>query len=402
MARSGDSSAVIVAANDSSGNVAVFAPNGVVSVGPRSLGSGSISWVAANSGGSRFAAVFTSSGTTQRVLLDAALNQLGAYSSPEIEGVTFSRDDDFLYVAESPAGLAVITALDGHDLQPLGQVPGAAIQGLAAQIEDADETQMLFGVSNRGVSAIDAANPLTLSAPAAAPVSTPSEGPTSGGTLLTLTGQNFSPDSVIKIGTQLATNVIASSATAIQATSPASVSNGPVNITAYSSSSNWLAIAPEAFSYGPKILRVLPNAGVNTGGDTVQIVGYLFGSDPGSVAVTVGGATAITQAVDNISVIAPALGLDSTYPFPLERITLQTPPGTAGWSDVTVAVPSGFATAARSFQYLVSGQSYSKPGFFRFLTYDQSRQRVYLSNIDHIEVFDLQLGAPTQVCAVCR
>jgi hypothetical protein len=58
-----------------------------------------------------------------------------------------------------------------------------------------------------------------------------------------------------------------------------------------------------------------------------------------------------------------------------------------------VAVPSGFATAARSFQYLVSGQSYSKPGFFRFLTYDQSRQRVYLSNIDHIEVFDLQLGA---------
>lgn len=396
MARTGDHSAVIVAANDSSGNVAVFAANGAVSIGPRSLGSGFISLVAANSSGSRFAAVFTSSGTTQLVLLDAGLNQLGAYASPEIEGVTFSRDDNSLYVAESRADAAIITALDGHDLLPLGQVPGAAIQGVAAQIEDVDETQMLFAVSNRGVSAIDAANPVILSALAptfaAAPASMPSEGPSSGGTSLILTGQKFSADSVIKMGTQLATNVSASTPTTMQATSAASVSNGPVNITAYSSSTNWLAIAPEAFSYGPKILRVLPNAGVNTGGDTVQIVGYGFGSDPGRVAVTIGGAAAIVQAVDNISGIAPNLGIDVTYPFPLERITLQTPPGTPGWSDVSVKVPSGSA-AARSFQYLAGAQSYSKPGFFRFLAYDQSRQRIYLTNIDHVEVFDLQLGA---------
>ncbi|HEX4535655.1 MAG TPA: IPT/TIG domain-containing protein [Candidatus Acidoferrum sp.] len=256
---------------------------------------------------------------------------------------------------------------------------------------------MLFGVSNRGVSAIDAANPVILSAPApefaAAPASMPSEGQSSGGTSLILTGQNFSADSVVKMGTQLATNVNASATTAIQATSPAGISNGPVNITAYSSSTNWLAIAPEAFSYGPKILRVLPNAGLNTGGDTMQIIGYGFGSDPGSVAVTIGVGAAIVQAVDNISAVAPALGLDTTYPFPLERITVQVPPGTSGWSDISVKVPSGFTTAARSFQYLASAQSHSKPGFFRFLTYDQMRQRVYLTNIDHVEVFDLQLGA---------
>jgi hypothetical protein len=42
---------------------------------------------------------------------------------------------------------------------------------------------------------------------------------------------------------------------------------------------------------------------------------------------------------------------------------------------------------------LAGEQSYSKPGFFRFLAYDQMRQRVYLTNIDHVEVFDLQLGA---------
>jgi hypothetical protein len=149
MARTGDHSAVIVAANDSSGSVAVFGPNGVVSQGPQSLGSGSISWVAANSSGSRFAVVITSSGATQLLLLDAGLNQLGAYGSPEIEGAVFSRDDNFLYVAESRAGAAVVTALDGHDLLPLGQVPGAAIQGVAAQIEDADETQICDFESRR-------------------------------------------------------------------------------------------------------------------------------------------------------------------------------------------------------------------------------------------------------------
>lgn len=137
-------------------------------------------------------------------------------------------------------------------------MPDAAIQDVAAQIEDVDETQMLFAISNRGVSAIDAVNPVILSALvptfAAAPASTPSEGPSSGGTSLTQTGQNFSADSVIRMGTQLATNVSASTPTTMQATSAASVSNGPVNITAYSSSTNWLAIAPEAFSYGPKIL----------------------------------------------------------------------------------------------------------------------------------------------------
>lgn len=418
MARTGDQSEVIAAANDSSGNVAVLAATGGLGVGPRSLGSGSVSWVAANSNGSRFAAAFTSNGTTQLVLLDASLNQIGAYTSPGITGVVFSRDDSALYISELKSGSPIITVLDGHSLLPVGPVPGAAIQGVAAQIEDVDESQLLFAVSNRGVSAIDAANPVALASPvmtfAATPASSPSEGPSAGGTALTLMGQNFSFDSIVKMGTQFVSNVSISTSTALQATSPASISNGPVNVTAYSPSTNWLAIAPDAFSYGPKLLSVIPTAGVNTGGDSVQIIGYGFGSDPGSVAVTIGGAAAITQAVENISAIAPKLGLDSTYPFPLERITLQTPPGTAGWSDVTVTVPFGSTIAARSFQYLASAQSYSKPGFFRFLAYDQSRQRVYLTNIDHVESLicgparlSRRLSRPagrhrTPACADCR
>jgi len=96
------------------------------------------------------------------------------------------------------------------------------------------------------------------------------------------------------------------------------------------------------------------------------------------------------QRVEGVTAIAPSLGLDPTYPFSLERITLQTPPGSSGKADVFVSTPAGSATSAKAFQYLQSVQSYSKPALFKFLFYDQKRQRLYLTNVDHVDVFDLQ------------
>jgi IPT/TIG domain-containing protein len=91
-----------------------------------------------------------------------------------------------------------------------------------------------------------------------------------------------------------------------------------------------------------------------------------------------------------VTTIAPSLGLDASYPFPLERITLQTPAGSPGKADIFISAPSGTTTSSKSFQYVQSVQSYSKAALFKFLIYDQPRQRVYLSNIDHVDVFDLQ------------
>ncbi|MEQ1352765.1 MAG: hypothetical protein ABLT11_02040, partial [Candidatus Acidiferrum sp.] len=101
IARTGDRSKAIVAANDSSGNLAVFAPNGGLVAGPKSLGTGSISWLAANSDGSRFVAVFSSSGAAQVLLLDGSLNQVASRASAGNRGVTFSRDSNFIFVSES-------------------------------------------------------------------------------------------------------------------------------------------------------------------------------------------------------------------------------------------------------------------------------------------------------------
>ncbi len=396
LVRSGDRSKVLAAANDSSGELALYDSGGNVVAGPLTLGTGSTFRIAANFDGSRFAVVFAASGSTQLLLLDGSLKQVSSYVPAIAHGVTFSVDGNHLYLSESSTGASFVTVLDGHTAQLIGRVPDAAIQGVSSEIEDADETQLLFGVSNRGVSFVDASAPANLSqtapAIAAAPSVQPSEGALAGGTSIVLAGQNFTAPAQLNFGTQAATNVTLSGPTQIQASSPPIVTTGAVNLTAYFQN-GWLAIAPDAFSYGPQILQLLPNAGMNTGGDSVQIYGYGFGSDPTKITATIGGANAAVQKVESVTSLAASLGLDASYPFSLERVTLQAPPGSSGQADAFVSTPAGSTTAAGSFQFLQSVQSHAKSGLFKFLLYDRKRQRIYLTNIDHVDVFDFQQNA---------
>lgn len=392
MTRAGDHTKLFVAANDSSGEVAIFDANGAIAVGPRALGAGAIPLVAANSDASRFAAEFVANGARQIILLDSALNQAAAVSATSVEGLNFSRNGNFLYAAEISTGQPVIAVFDGATLQSVGVVPDLAIDGMSTQIEEAEETQLLFGIANRGLSFVDATSPGALAgaAPsfATAPVAQPSEGPSAGGTSTSIAGQNFPPAAQVKFGQQLATSVSVPGATEIQATSPPSVINGAVNLTAYFTS-GWLAVAPDAFSYGPQILKILPNAGSKSGGDVVQVYGYGFGADATKITVKIGGKTAAIQSVESVASIAPSLGLDATFPFPIERITLQTPPGTPGKANIDLIAPAGSATATNGFQYLQSVQVYGKAGSYKFLLYDQKRQWIFLTTTDHVDVFDL-------------
>ena len=272
LARSGDHSRVLAAANDSSGELAIFDSSGTVVAGPLTLGAGLISIAAANSDSSRFAVLSAASGSTQLLLLDASLKQVAAYVPAVAHGVAFSIDGNRLYLSESSSGAPFVTVLDGHTAQLVGRVPDAAVQGISSEIEDADETQLLFGLSNRGVNFVDASAPINLPSPApviaAAPSLIPSEGPLAGGTSVVLGGQNFTSPTQLKFGTQSASGVTVSGPAQIQASSPPTVTNSVVNVTAYFQS-GWLAIAPDAFSYGPQILRILPNAGLNAGGDSL-------------------------------------------------------------------------------------------------------------------------------------
>ncbi len=96
------------------------------------------------------------------LLLDGALKQIAAQPSTGIRGLAFSRDRTSLYASQSGATFPAIQVLNGQTLQTIGQVPDTAIQGVQSEIEDVDETQLLFAIANRGVSFIDAANSSTL------------------------------------------------------------------------------------------------------------------------------------------------------------------------------------------------------------------------------------------------
>ena len=392
MVRSGDRTRLLAAANDASGEAVVFDGNGNAVGSPRVVGSGNVIGLAANSNGTRFAALVGSGGVETVVLCDASLNSLGIYSTSNAAGIIFSRDDQTVYVSEAFGNGRVITALTASGLQKLGQVSDLAVQGVPTAIEEIDGSQLAWGRGNRGVGVIDVSTlgtlPLLAPSFSSAPAALPSEGPNAGGTQVSITGSNFPAGAQIRFGSQ---NPIAASVTGssqLQASSPASALNGAVNLTVYFSN-GWTAVAPDGFSYGPNVFAVLPNAGASAGGDTVYLIGHGFGNDAGGITVNIGGQSATVQKVEALPAFSSALSLDAPYPFPIERVTLTTPTGTPGKVDISLSTPSGTLTLAKSFQYLAAKQAYANPSLYKFILYDQGRQQLYLSATDHVDVFDL-------------
>jgi hypothetical protein len=317
-----------------------------------------------------------------------------SYTTVSATGVVFFRDGKTLYVAEALGSGRVISALSSSNLQKSGQVPDLAIAGVPSLIEDINASQVLCGLSNRGVSFLDASQFVTLTSPAPvfapSPVAQPSEGVNTGGTSITLGGANFSGNASIRFGSQSAIGASSVSNSQIQVNTPAIAASGPVNLTAYFSG-NWIALAPFAFSFAPSIAKILPNTSRNAGGDTIEIYGYGFGSVPGKIAVSVGGQRATVQAVATRPAFANELSLDATYPFSLEQLTVTTPPGAAGKTDVAITALAGSSSAPKGLQYLSSSRSFANPGLYKFVLSDSSRQQVYLSATDHVDIFDLSL-----------
>ena len=161
----------------------------------------------------------------------------------------------------------------------------------------------------------------------------PNNGPTAGGTAVTITGTRFITGATVAFGANAATNVVVVSATQITATAPAGTV-GAVTVTV-TNPGGLSGSLTNGFTYGaPTVSSVSPNTGSTAGGTAVTITGTNFAT---GATVTFGTAAATSVVVASAT-----------------RITATTPAGTAGAVTVTVTNVGGQSgSLANGFTYAV-------------------------------------------------
>ena len=182
-------------------------------------------------------------------------------------------------------------------------------------------------VTNASGSSATRVGGFTYTAPSTTPTLTsisPTSGPTTGGTTITLTGTNFVSGATVRVGGVAATNVAFSSATRVTARTPAGTAGArDVQITNPNGQS---ATRAGAFTYTapsttPTLTSISPTSGPTTGGTTITLTGTNFVS---GATVRVGGVAATNVAFSSAT-----------------QVTARTPAGTAGARDVQITNPNG-------------------------------------------------------------
>jgi photosystem II stability/assembly factor-like uncharacterized protein len=166
---------------------------------------------------------------------------------------------------------------------------------------------------------------------------TPSSGPTSGGTSLTIRGANFLSTVSVRIGTAAATNVFVWSPTMLTCTSPPGTL-GTAAVLVQAGGGN--ARAPTDFTYQappPLIITSMsPNSGSSITTTTVTLSGIGFA---GTSAVTLDGASTTYQIVSD------------------SQLRLTIPKYNTGLThrNIAVTAPGGTSAAPSPFSYLLEG-----------------------------------------------
>ena len=204
----------------------------------------------------------------------------------------------------------------------------------------------------------------------------PSQGPTAGGTTVTLEGAGLKGVATVMFGSVPAASVTEFDGTFVRAVSPASASSGPVTVSVTTAGGTYQG---PTFTYtsppptGPVAGTPIPRWGSTAGGTSVTINGERLGD---VVSVKFGAAEATSFVV-----VSPTV------------ITAVTPPRTAaGSATVTLTTATGSSTSASSFSYTeVSG-----PPVVTSMTPDSGGldglTAVDLAGTDLVDVVDVTVG----------
>jgi hypothetical protein len=175
---------------------------------------------------------------------------------------------------------------------------------------------------------------LPVPVPPNAPVvltASPSSGSDAGGTLVTITGSNFTGGSV-EIGGVLVTQYTVINDSTIEFITPPGVQGKVVSITVITNSGR--GVGPNLFTYtaaAPTIYTVNPNTGSTAGGTNVTLTGFRF---TGATSVEIGGIVAQSFTV-----------IDDSH------ISIVTPAHSAEVVNISITTPAGTGTAYNVFTY---------------------------------------------------
>ena len=224
---------------------------------------------------------------------------------------------------------------------PVGS-PGAAPTLVKANLDCGPGYQVLFDAcsvyfrTNSTLERVCKPQCSTTSDPPTVTSITPTTGPVSGGTAVTITGSGFLAGATVTIGGVAATNVNVVNATTITATTPAVSASGPADVVVTNPGGASSTLAG-AFSFTPAetsitVTSITPTSGPASGGTAVIITGSGFVT---GATVSIGGAPAQLVTVTSAT-----------------EIRASTPPHAAGVVDVVVTNPNGqSATLSGAFTY---------------------------------------------------
>jgi hypothetical protein len=169
-------------------------------------------------------------------------------------------------------------------------------------------------------------------------------GPTSGGTLVTISGTNLAGVNAVHFGSVPATSFTYNADGTVSAVSPPQAA-GTVDVTVTTPSGTSATSSADQFIYtnapAPTVTGVTPNSGTTPGGNQVVITGANF---TGASAVMFG----------SVAVTSFTVNSDNS-------ITATAPPEAAGTVDVTVTTPSGTSATGSADHYTYTNVSAPAP-----------------------------------------
>jgi len=177
-----------------------------------------------------------------------------------------------------------------------------------------------------GTSATSNADKYAYGPPAVSGVG-PAAGPTAGGTVVRVSGSNFSPSATVRFGGNASGTVTFVSGTQLKAVAPPHAA-GTVDVTVTTGAGTSPLSSADEYTYDgpPSVTAVSPNAGATGGGNTVQITGANFVSGATVEFGSTASGTVTFVSATQLKALAPA------HAAGVVDVTVSTPGGTSATS----------------------------------------------------------------------